>query len=79
MAKGLGKYKHAFDQYSNNDDDQYLWLTDDELTQEKDYKFIVNELNIEGESNVSTLAMLRRKTINSNQTTCAATASQWNA
>lgn len=52
MSKGFGKYKHAFDQDSNYDD-QYLQLTD-ELTQEKDYKFIVNEIQIEGQTNVIT-------------------------
>ena len=65
MSKGFGKYKHAFDQDSNYDD-QYLRLTD-ELTQENDYKFIVNEIQIEGQTNVITLAMLKRKTLNSNQ------------
>lgn len=65
MCKGFGKYKHAFETDSNSSD-QYRRLTD-ELTQEKDFKFIVNELCIEGENKVITLAMLKRKTINSSE------------
>lgn len=61
FTKGYGKYKSITE---SSDEDRYQRLTD-ELTQENEYKFIVNEINIPEENKVITLAMLKRKSINS--------------
>lgn len=67
FSKGYGKFAAAMEQ---SDTDGYRRLTA-EVTQERDHSFIVNEIRIENEKKVITMAMLKRKSVNSDTTLSA--------
>jgi hypothetical protein len=61
FSQGLGKYKDAMDR---SRDDGYLQISQ-ELTQEKEFQFVINEVRLEDVANVITLSLIKSKTIKS--------------